>query len=116
MLTSRICCSGSAPRLAEKELALRKALGASRGRLVAQLLCESCVLAFLGGMLGIFLAFVLMPLLRSVQNTGVPRLAEVQLDPPVLFIFPLLLCVLTAIVFGLAPAFASGGKSTCMIR
>ena len=93
----------------EKELALRKALGASRGRLVAQLLSESCVLAFLGGILGIFLAFVLMPLLRSVQNTAVPRLAEVQLDPPVL-LFSLLLCVLTAIVFGLAPALQAAGK------
>ena len=68
----------------EKELALRKALGASRGRLVAQLLCESFVLAFSGGALGIGLAPALMPLLRSVKETSVPRLAEVHLDPAVL--------------------------------
>jgi len=93
----------------EKELALRKALGASRGRLAAQLLSESCVLSFLGGALGVFLAFVLVPVLRSVKNTGVPRLAEVRLDPPVL-LFSFFLCVLTAVLFGLAPAQQAAGK------
>jgi len=93
----------------EKELALRKALGASRGRLVAQLLCESFVLAFSGGALGIVLASALMPLLRSVKETSVPRLAEVHLDPAVL-LFSLLSCALTAILFGLAPAVQAAGK------
>jgi putative ABC transport system permease protein len=93
----------------EKELALRKALGASRGRLVAQLLSESCVLSFLGGAFGVLLAFALMPLLRSVKNTGVPRLVEVRIDPPVL-VFSLFLCVLTAVLFGLAPALQAAGK------
>jgi len=93
----------------EKELALRKALGASRWRLVGQLLSESCVLAFLGGALGIFLALALMPALRSVKDTGVPRLAEVRLDPPVL-LFSSLLCIFTAVLFGLAPALQAAGK------
>ena len=93
----------------EKEMALRKALGASRGRLIAQLLCESVVLAFSGGALGILLASALMPLIRSVRESNVPRLAEVRLDPAVLF-FTLLLCAITAILFGLAPAVQAAGK------
>jgi putative ABC transport system permease protein len=93
----------------EKEVALRKALGASRGRIVAQLLCESFVLAFFGGALGFLLAAALMPLLRSVKEASVPRLAEVRLDPAVL-VFSLLLCAITAILFGLAPAVQAAGK------
>jgi putative ABC transport system permease protein len=93
----------------EKELALRKALGASRGRLMAQLLCESFVLAFSGGALGILLAAALMPLLRSVKEGSVPRLGEVSLDPAVL-LFSFLLCAITAILFGLAPAGQAAGK------
>jgi putative ABC transport system permease protein len=93
----------------QKELALRKALGASDGRLVRQLLCESFVLAFSGGALGIILAFALMPLLRSVKEANIPRLAEVHLDPAVLS-FSLLLCAVTALLFGLAPAFEAAGK------
>jgi putative ABC transport system permease protein len=93
----------------EKEMALRKALGASSGRLVAQLLSESCVLSFLGGMLGVLLAAALMPVLRAMKAAGLPRLAEVRLDAPVL-LFSLLLCVLTAVLFGLAPALQAAGK------
>jgi len=93
----------------EKELALRKALGASRGRIVAQLLSESFVLAFSGGVLGIGLASGLMPLLRSVKETSVPRLADVRVDPTVL-LFALFLCAVTAIVFGLAPAMQAAGR------
>jgi len=52
---------------------------------------------------------VLVPVLRSLKNTGVPRLAEVRLDPPVL-LFSLLLCLLTAVLFGLAPALQAAGK------
>lgn len=93
----------------EKELALRKALGASRERLVAQLLSESFVLSVLGGVLGVVLAFSLMPLLRSVRGASVPRLAEVRVDPTVL-LFSLLLCVVTAGLFGLAPSLQAAGK------
>jgi len=93
----------------EKELALRKALGASHARLVAQLLSESGVLAFLGGALGVSLAYALMPAVRSVKAVDVPRLADVRIDPTVL-LFSVLLCVLTAVLFGLAPAMQSAGR------
>ena len=92
----------------EKEMALRTALGASRGRLVAQLLSESAVLSLLGGMLGIGLALALVPLLRSLK-IDVPRLADATLDAPVLG-FSLLLCLVTAVVFGLAPALQAASK------
>jgi putative ABC transport system permease protein len=67
------------------------------------------VLAFSGGALGIFLASALMPLLRSVKETNIPRLAEVHLNPAVL-LSSLLLGAMTAILFGLAPALEAAGK------
>jgi putative ABC transport system permease protein len=93
----------------EKEIALRKALGASRGRLVMQMLSESFVLSLLGGALGVCLALGLMPLLRSLKQANVPRLAEAGLDPTVL-LFSLALCVVTAVLFGLAPALQAAGR------
>ena len=93
----------------EKEIALRKALGASRGRLVAQLLSESLVLSVLGSALGIGLAFTLVPVLRSLKQASLPRLAETRMDVPVL-LFSMALCILTAALFGLAPALQAAGK------
>jgi putative ABC transport system permease protein len=87
----------------EKEIALRKALGASRGRLIRQLLSESALLSLLGGILGLLLALALMPTLRSIHPGTMPRLAEARIDTSVL-LFSLLLCILTAVFFGLAPA------------
>ena len=87
----------------EKEMALRKALGASPVRLVRQLLSESLLLSILGGALGTGIAAALMPLLRSISPGTLPRVREVRMDPAVL-VFSLLLCALTAILFGLAPA------------
>lgn len=87
----------------EREMALRKALGASRTRLVRQLLSESLLLAVLGGALGVGIAAALMPLLRSISPATLPRVSEARIDPSVL-LFSLLLCALTTILFGLAPA------------
>ena len=87
----------------EKEMALRKALGASRVRLVQQLLSESLLLSILGGTLGVVIAASLMPLLRSISPGTLPRIREARMDPAVL-LFSLLLSALTAILFGLAPA------------
>jgi putative ABC transport system permease protein len=94
----------------EREMALRKALGASPGRLVRQLLSESLLLSLLGGLLGVSLAAGILPALRAFSPGSVPRLAETRLDAPVL-LFSVLLSLVTGILFGFAPALqASAGN------
>lgn len=89
----------------QNEIAIRTVLGAQRGRLVRQLLTESMVLAVLSGILGCALAFVGLRVLLSIlpQRLALPRLSEIALDAPVL-LFTLGISVLTAIIFGLIPA------------
>ena len=87
----------------QKEMALRAALGASRLRIVRQLLTESLLLAFAGGGLGLVLAFGILNVLVAFAPPGIPRLNAIGIDPWVLG-FTLLLSVLTGLVFGLAPA------------
>ena len=86
-----------------KELAIRAALGASRGRLVRQMLVESLVLAMAGGLLGIGLAQLAIRPLRVLSAGTLPRVAEISIDLSVLG-FALGVSLLTGIVFGLAPA------------
>ncbi|MGA8223423.1 MAG: ABC transporter permease [Candidatus Acidiferrales bacterium] len=87
----------------EKEVAIRQALGASRGRLARQLLTESVLLSFVGGTLGVIVAAWSLPLLRFAAPGTVPRLNEVRVDGIVLM-FSLGLCILTGVAFGLFPA------------
>ena len=88
----------------EKEIALRMALGASRGRIVAQLLTESLILAIGGAILGCGLAYGGIKLLVSAIPEGaIPQEAVIELNGHVL-LFSLGLAVLTAVIFGLAPA------------
>ncbi len=86
-----------------KEIAVRSALGASRGRVIRQLLTESLALSLVGGCLGLLLAWWGTEVLVKMIPEDVPRLAEISLDRWV-FGFTLLVSALTGIIFGLAPA------------
>ena len=87
----------------QKEVAIRMALGASRRRIMAQLLTESILLSLAGGVLGLLLASWGMDLLVAYGPANVPRLRDVSIDRYVLF-FTLFVSTLTGVLFGLVPA------------
>jgi putative ABC transport system permease protein len=89
-----------------RETAIRAALGASRGRIVRQLLTESLVLSIFGGLIGLLIAAWCTDLIVKLIPTDIPRIKEVGLDMTVLG-FSSGLSVLTGGLFGLAPALQS---------
>ena len=89
-----------------KEMAIRSALGASRLRVIRQLLTESVILSLAGGTLGLVLAVWWSDLLVALGKQNIPRALQVGLDWRVLG-FTLLVSVLTGVVFGLVPAIHS---------
>jgi len=90
----------------QQEMAMRLSLGASRGRLVRQLLTESMLLSLIGGVAGIATAAGTLRFILRFVPSNLPRLNEVRIDWVVLA-FALLLSILTGLVFGLAPALHS---------
>ncbi|HET6978359.1 MAG TPA: ABC transporter permease [Pyrinomonadaceae bacterium] len=86
-----------------REVAIRIAVGASRWRLVRQLLTESVILSVLSGLLGLLFAYAGIKLLVSLTPTEVPRLREIGLHVPV-FLWTLAISLITGVLFGLAPA------------
>ena len=97
----------------EREMAVRAALGAGRGRIVRQLVTESLVLAVIGAAVGVLVASAAIPLVRGVGGAAIPRLDEMTLDWRVLS-FALTTCLTTGVVFGVAPALHLGraGRAT----
>ena len=87
----------------EREVTIRAALGASRRRLVRQILTESVVLALIGGGVGLLLAAWGVQALKSLDSATIPRLDEIGLNLPALT-FALVLSLGTGILFGLVPA------------
>ena len=85
-----------------REFAVRTALGAGRGRLLAQFMTEGVLLSLVGGVLGLVLARAGIEALLVAYPTSLPRTSEVSVDPMVL-LFTLTVSLLTGVVFGLAP-------------
>jgi predicted permease len=90
----------------QQEMAVRLALGASRGRMVRQMLTESILLSLIGGAAGIVTAVATLRFVLRFMPSNLPRLSEVRIDWVVLA-FALLISILTGLVFGLAPALHS---------
>ena len=96
----------------QRELAIRAAIGASRGRLFTQLLSESILLAAIGGALGVALSVVIIKLIVAImpQNT-LPYEADLTLNLPVLA-FTLAVSTLSGVLFGCAPAWQASRTNT----
>jgi predicted permease len=88
----------------QREIALRAALGATRGRITRQLLTESTLLALIGAAGGLLLAVGGLQLMRKLGENTIPRLDEVRLDAPALA-FTALISIASGVLFGLLPAF-----------
>jgi putative ABC transport system permease protein len=89
-----------------KEIALRVSLGASRGRILRQLLTESVVLALAGGGLGLALTFLFLAVLKSALGADTPRISEAGIDWLSLG-FVALLAILSGLISGLVPALSA---------
>jgi putative ABC transport system permease protein len=91
------------------ELSIRTALGASRLRLIRQLLTESLVLSLVGGVLGLLIAMWGVPALTSISANSIPRVEEVSVSFKALM-FTLVISLATGILFGIVPALQSTSK------
>jgi putative ABC transport system permease protein len=87
----------------EREMAIRAALGAGRGRLISQVMTESVLVALIAGLLGALLSLWFVKLLIAYGGHALPQLQEVGIDGRVL-LFTAIVSLLTSVLFGLVPA------------
>jgi len=95
----------------EREMAVRSALGAGRGRIIRYFLTESLILSFAGGVVGVVVALFGIRWLVSVMPSWFPRVNEITLDSRALM-FTMAIVILSAILVGLAPAIQGARGST----
>ena len=88
----------------QQELAIRSALGASWGRIAAELLFESVILGLAGSALGLGLAYGALRALVALAPAGLPRLSQIGIDGPVL-LFTLVVSLMASVLFGSVPVF-----------
>ncbi len=93
-----------------REIAIRRAIGATLGSMTAQLVVEGLLLSALGAMLGVALAYAGMRLIVLFNAGSIPRANEIALDGPVL-LFTLAIAILTGVGFGMAPAMHLFGQN-----
>jgi predicted permease len=98
-------------KVRRKEIAIRAALGATRGRIIKQFLAESLLLAFAGGLIGLLFAEWGIRTLRLIAPPGTPHLELLRLDPGVLG-FTACVSILAGVLFGLAPALQASKHRT----
>jgi putative ABC transport system permease protein len=106
-VASLVLAQGLARR---REVAIRMALGAGRGRIVAQFLAESLLLGAAGGLLGLLVTFAALQTLVALIPGSVPGASQVAVDARVLA-FTAAVSLLTGILFGLAPALSTAGAA-----
>jgi predicted permease len=99
-LSNLLLARGAARR---KEVAIRSALGASRARLIRQLLTESLILSTFGGLVGVGIAWLAVRYVASMQTISMPLLRTVTIDGTALF-FTALIALGTGVLFGIVPA------------
>jgi predicted permease len=87
----------------QKEIAIRTAIGASRSRIVCQMLTESLLLSLAGGIVGVLLAYCSLDWIHVVGQKSIPRINDIGIDQAAL-LFTFLLSLLSGTVFGLVPA------------
>jgi predicted permease len=94
----------------KRELAVRAALGARRGRLIRQMITEGALLSLFGGAAGLALSLAGMRILANLVPQGLPVSAQPRIDPQVLF-FTIVLSLLTGCLFSIVPAFQASAAS-----
>jgi predicted permease len=110
-LASTLLARGTARN---RELAVRSAVGASRNRIVRQLLSESVLLASLGGAAGVALTMVTLDVTSALAAGSIPRMESVSLDGTVL-LFTGLVTIVTVLAFGLLPALRAGDSDQARV-
>ena len=94
----------------KRELSVRAALGARRGRLIRQMITEGALLSLFGGAVGLALSLAGMRILANLVPKGLPVSAQPRIDPQV-FLFTIVLSLLTGFLFSIVPAFQAAAVS-----